>query len=369
MMPEQLCRWGILGTASIARKNWKAIRNSGNSTVAAVASRTLDRAQQFIAECQSHVPFDPPPAACGRYEELLERDDVHAVYIPLPTGIRRQWVVRAAEAGKHVLCEKPCGVDAGEVREMLDACRASHVQFMDGVMFMHSQRLPRLREILDDGQSVGDIRRIATQFSFCAPAGFLDQNIRAQRDLEPLGCLGDLGWYTIRFILWTLGYRLPERVTARLLREHGGGAGAPGVPLEFSAELLFPDAVSATFYCSFLTENQQWANISGSKGFAHVPDFVLPWFGSEVGFDVTNAAYRIHGCDFNMEHHTRRVAVPEYSNSFENAQETRMIRHFAGIVLSGELEPAWGEIALSTQRVLDACLQSARSGGQPVEVS
>jgi predicted dehydrogenase len=367
-MSEQLCRWGILGAASIARKNWKAIRNSGNATVAAVASRTPDRARQFIAECQSHAPFDPPPAACGRYEDLLARADVDAVYVPLPTGIRKNWVIRAAEAGKHVLCEKPCGVDAGEVREMLAACRANRVQFMDGVMFMHSARLSRLREVLDDGQSVGEIRRITAQFSFHAPEGFLAQNIRAQHDLEPLGCLGDLGWYTIRLILWTLGYQMPERVTGRLLREHGG-SGRPGVPLEFAAELLFADGVSAGFYCSFLAENQQWANISGSKGYLHVADFVLPWFGSELTFDVTNAAYRILGCDFNMESHSRRFTVAEYSNSFANSQEAHMIRRFSEIVLSGKLDPSWGEIALATQSVLDACLRSARDGGREVPVS
>src|SRR6185369_7862941 len=113
-MPQPLCRWGILGTANIARKNWKAIRNAGNSTVVAVASRDRARAQTYIDECQAHVPFAPAPAACGSYAELLDRRDVDAVYIPLPTGVRKEWVIRAAEAGKHVLCEKPCGVTVAD---------------------------------------------------------------------------------------------------------------------------------------------------------------------------------------------------------------------------------------------------------------
>src|SRR5262245_20201809 len=121
-MPQPICRWGILGTANIARKNWQAIRNAGNSSLIAVASRRLERAQAFIDLCQSAVPMGPAPAACGSYEELLARHDVDAVYIPLPTGIRKRWVVRAAEAGKHVLCEKPCAVNAADLREMLDAC-------------------------------------------------------------------------------------------------------------------------------------------------------------------------------------------------------------------------------------------------------
>ena len=108
-MQKAICRWGILGAAEIARKNWQAIRNAPNCSLTAVASRDLDRCRRFIGECQRHAPFDPPPRACGSYEELLASDDVDAVYIPLPTGIRKPWAIRAAEAGKHVLVEKPVG--------------------------------------------------------------------------------------------------------------------------------------------------------------------------------------------------------------------------------------------------------------------
>src|SRR6516225_3372734 len=109
-MSTPLCRWGILGTAWIARKNWKAIRNAGNSTLTAVASRDAERVRRFIEECQADVPLTPVPAACASYQELLDRDDIDAVYIPLPTGIRKDWVIQAARSGKHVLCEKPCAV-------------------------------------------------------------------------------------------------------------------------------------------------------------------------------------------------------------------------------------------------------------------
>src|SRR5262245_11200876 len=178
-MPEPLCRWGILGTARIARKNWKAIRNAGNSTLVTVASRERERARCFIAECQADVPLTPEPVPCGSYQELLDRRDVDAVYIPLPTGIRKEWVIQAARAGKHILCEQPCGLSSADVRAMLDTCRENRVQFMDGVMFMHSQRLPLLRQILDDGKSVGTVRRITCQFSFKAADDFLTTNIRA----------------------------------------------------------------------------------------------------------------------------------------------------------------------------------------------
>jgi predicted dehydrogenase len=357
-----MCRWGILGTAGIARKNWQAIALSGNATVTAVASRSLDRSRRFIAECQAACPLPSAPAAVGSYDELLARADVDAVYVPLPTGVRKEWVLKAAGAGKHVLVEKPVGVTVADVRDMLAACDRSRVQFMDGVMFMHSRRLEALRRALDDGESVGRIRRIAAQFSFHAPEGFLQENIRGDSRLEPHGCLGDLGWYTIRFALWVMKYELPTEVTARLLAEAGPKDRPDKVPFEFSAEMLFHGGVSASFYCSFQTENEQWAVVSGTKGLVHVPDFVLPFFGDEVRFDVTNSVFQIAGCDFDMQRRTRPVVVPEYSNSHPTAQEANMFRTFSTLVAAGRRDPHWGEVALRTQLVMDACRRSARSG-------
>lgn len=101
-MTEKQIRWGILGAADIARKNWHAIFNSGHR-ITAVASRDLARAQEFINRVQAQRPFPQPPAAMGDYEALLARPDVDAVYIPLPTGVRKEWVLRAAAAGKHIV--------------------------------------------------------------------------------------------------------------------------------------------------------------------------------------------------------------------------------------------------------------------------
>jgi predicted dehydrogenase len=362
MVEPGLCRWGILGTAGIARKNWQAIARAGNAVVAAVASRSIDRSRRFVAECQAGCPVSSMPATLGSYDELLARADVDAVYVPLPTGVRKEWVLRAAEAGKHVLVEKPVGVTADDVRDMLAACDRHRVQLMDGVMFMHSRRLEALRRTLDDGQSVGRVRRIVAQFSFDAPEGFGQENIRADSRLEPHGCLGDLGWYTIRFALWVMKFELPTRVDARLLAEAGPPGRPDKVPFEVSAELLFPGGVSAALYCSFQTENQQWANVSGTKGFVHVPDFVLPFFGDEVRFEVTNSVFEVAGCDFDMQRRTRAVVVPEYGNSHPSAQEANLFRTFSTLVTTGRIDGRWGEIALATQRVLDACAQSAKEG-------
>jgi predicted dehydrogenase len=367
-MPDRICRWGILGTANIARKNWQAIRLAENATLTAVASRNAERARQFIDECQGHVPFPSPPKPLGSYDELLRAADIDAIYLPLPTGVRTEWAIRAAEAKKHVLVEKPVGAAAAEVEAILAACRKNRVQFMDGVMFMHSARLTKLREIIDDGESVGEIRRITAQFTFRGGEDFLAQNIRANHELEPLGCLGDLGWYTIRFSLWAMKYQMPVFVTGRLIQEAKRLPKGNGAPTEFAMELVFPNGATAANYCSFLAENSQFATISGTKGYAHLRDFVLPFCGSHVDFTVTNAAHRHAGCDFLAEDWTRTIAVAEYATGQATAQEVNMIRNFSNLVLSGSPDESWGEIALKTQRVVDACLQSARQNGQPVEV-
>ncbi len=360
-MTQTHCRWGILGTAKIARKNWKALRMAGNAALVGVGSRSAERANEFIAACQADVPFSQAPTGCT-YDELLNRSDVDAVYVPLPTGIRREWVIKAAEAGKHVLCEKPCGPTAGDLEAMLAACRKNHVQFMDGVMFMHGARLPLMRQVLDDGTSVGEVRRIASQFTFAAAPEFLTTNIRVDDSLEPLGCLGDLGWYNLRFSLWAMKYQMPQAVTGRIIAEHGS------VPTEFSGELHFAGGASAAFYCSFRTEAQQWAHISGTKGWLYLADFVLPWHGHASAFEANTPVFHVNGCTYHMESHPKRHAAREYSDGDPTAQEANMMRTFSNLVFSGQRDESWGAIALQTQRVLDACLASARAGGRSVQI-
>jgi len=367
-MSENICRWGILGSAGIARKNWQSIKNSGNATLVGVASRSIDRAQSYIDECQAHIGFQEKPRAFGSYDDMIASPDIDAVYIPLPTGLRKEWVIRAAAAGKHVLCEKPCGVDVAEMEEILAACAQANVQFMDGVMFMHSGRLDKIREVLEDGESIGKLRRIATLFSFCAPEEFLTGDIRMNSDLEPLGCLGDLGWYNIRFALWVMKYEMPNRVTGRLLNAASREDSPQPVPTEFSGELFFNEGVSSSFYCSFLTEHQQLATVSGTRGNLRLDDFVLPFMGNEAAFTVSNAQFSQEVCDFHMKRFEKRVAVAEYSDSHPTSQETNLFRNFSDLVLGGQPDPVWGEIALKTQKVMMACVESARLGGESVEI-
>lgn len=355
-------RWGIMGGAGIARKNWEAIRLSGSGVVTAVGSRDLGRAQAFVDQCQSEAPFASKPTAVEGYEALLARSDVDAVYIPLPTGIRAEWVERAAAAGKHVMCEKPCAGSAVALRSMLEACRKAGVQFMDGTMFQHSSRLEAVRRVLDDAGRFGELRRVSSAFSFLADDGFARENIRGDAGLEPMGCLGDLGWYNVRISLWALGWKRPVRVSARCHRWMRRGGGAP-VPAEVTVELEFEGGVTAGFYCSFAAADQQWVQFSGTRGGIRLDDFVLPFDGRSLEFETRQSEFVVKGCDFRMRTSARSEVVPEAPTRDAGAQESRMFRTFAECVARGAGDAFWPRIALETQEVLDACMQAIVATG------
>lgn len=350
---DERIRWGILSTAQIARKNWRAIQLSGNGVVAAVGSRTLESSQRFIAENQAVAPFAATPRAFGSYAELLAAPDIDAVYVPLPTGLRKEWLLRAAAAGKHIVSEKPCATSVADLREILDACRRHRVQFMDGVMFMHSGRLARMREVLDDGASVGPLRRISSDFSYLPPKEFYRTNIRSHSALEPLGCLGDLGWYCVRLSLWANGGRLPRSVTGRTLAQLGRTDSPTPVPTDFAGELHFADGLVADFRCSFVADFHQSALITGANGTLSLDDFVLPRAEPESAFLVNG----------------RRNTVAEHGTAHATSQETNLFRNFAAQIQSGTSNEQWPTIALNTQRVIEALWQSAELGGQPVPLA
>lgn len=366
-MTTPTCRWGILGAAFIARKNWQAIRDAGNASLAAVASRDLARAEAFIAECQSSAPHAVLPEAMPSYEALLARTDIDAVYIPLPTGVRKEWVLRAAAAGKHVLVEKPVGCDAADVEEMIAACERHRVQFMDGVMFMHGRRLQRLRQVLD--RDAGRIRHIASQFSVMSDEDFQRTNIRAHGTLEPLGCLGDLGWYNLRFSLWAMNEAAPSHVTGCIHEGTAAESGSPSVPVAFSGTLTFPGGCSASFYCSFTAAVAQWAIVSGEGALVQVPDFVLPFPGTCTTFRITRSDFVLDRCRTDVPEGLHVETIDEPASNAPGSQESAMFHEFSRLVLSGERDPRWPQASLLTQRVLDACLLSAREGSRVVLLS
>jgi predicted dehydrogenase len=353
--------WGFLGAAGIAEKNWASVRRSGNGVLKSVGSRDIAKAQTFIESCQASQPFKIAPQAVGGYEEILSDPEIDAVYIPLPTGIRKEWVIRAAEAGKHVLCEKPCAASLEDLGEMIAACEANGVQFMDGVMFVHNERLSRILEVLENGEELGKVRRIESCFSFLGDEEF-EGNIRLDSRLEPAGCLGDLGWYCLRMTLSCFQNTLPERVRAFMLEEKNG------VPVEIRADLYFSDDRSASFHCSFTTSLEQTCRISGTKGTLSLDDFVQPIEGSETSFRLTQLGSLNEGCNYSTTAKRREVKIPGKSTNDVGSQETLLFRKFGELVLRGKVDSSWPERSMLTQKVMDAVLKSAREGGEAVSL-
>src|SRR3954454_13702139 len=138
MTASQPLRIGILGAANIARAFTAACAPSQEVTVAAVASRGLDKAEAFAREVNI-------PRALGSYDDLLTDPDIDAVYVPLPNSMHAEWAIRAAEAGKHVLCEKPLALTASEARAMFNIAQAHKVKLREGYPYMAQAQMAMLR--------------------------------------------------------------------------------------------------------------------------------------------------------------------------------------------------------------------------------
>lgn len=367
MHEESVC-WGVLGAADIVRKNWQAIRNSRNGWLKAIASRSKQRSANFIEQCQRLVPFEKPVEAVEGYESLLNDPQIDAVYIPLPTGVRDQWALSAIEAGKHVLIEKPCSQSAEGLRKIVAAASAKNLQVIDGVMFAHSDRFQGLLNYIHQQNVIGKVRRISSQFSFCADSSWAKSNIRGNANLEPFGALGDLGWYCIRLALEIMQKQLPIEVIGRTITPYSQNKDDIAVPFEFEAKLIFADAVHTEFYCSFVTAIQQLFTISGTNGYISMEDFVLPFSERQPQFEIVNSEFDTETCDFKMRRNGKTVAFDEASNSSDDSQEARLFRNFNQCVLSGNIVEDWPEISLKTQLVMDALMKSANEESTPVKI-
>lgn len=326
-MTSGIVRWGILSTANIATKVCRALDRAANATPLAVASRSAERAREWAREHGVERSY-------GSYEELLRDPEIDAVYIGLPPSMHHEWTIKAAEAKKHVLCEKPLALNLWQAEEMAQACIRNGVNLMDGVMWVHHIRTPQMRGHLESGE-LGDLRRITSAFCFRWDELPRD-NIRLNRELGG-GCLGDLGWYCVRATWWALGV-LPERVfaTARFVND---------VTFNLSATMWFPEHRMASFDCGFDIVMRQWLEIAGTKKNLVCDDFVLPW-------NTAQSRYWLH--DGQGGNATFVVG--------DCTQEMRMIEHFSQHVQSGQHNTHWIAEALTTQRICDALEESARSG-------
>jgi xylose dehydrogenase (NAD/NADP) len=246
--------WGIISTADINRKVIPGAKESPKVELAAVASRDQTRAEEYARTWGIERAY-------GSYEALLADTGVEAVYISLPNTLHCEWSIRALEAGKHVLCEKPLSRHTEEVEAAFDAAERTGRLLSEAFMYRHNPQTRRLRELVENG-AIGELRLIRSTFSYSL---YDADNIRLRTDVEG-GALMDVGCYCIS------GSRLlggePESVYGQ------AWYGPSGTDWVFAATLRFPGDVLAVFDCGTAMPERDELEAVGSEGSLFLDD---PW--------------------------------------------------------------------------------------------
>ncbi|KAG0553509.1 hypothetical protein KC19_12G017100 [Ceratodon purpureus] len=346
-------RFGILGCAGIAEKLVRAMLMLPEQVqITAVGSRSLGKAQAFAA--RNKLPADVK--LYESYDAVLDDGEVDAVYLPLPTGLHLEWVTKAAEKGKHVLLEKPVAPTVEELDEFLAVVERNQLQFMDGTMFMHHPRTAQMQQVLRNSQVVGELREVIAVFitDLGVPTGWTS-DIRGQPHLDGLGCLGDIGWYCIRLILWAYDFEMPHTVTAH----SGSKLSDTGVLTVCGATFEWKDGRIGTMRTSFLGDMVMKGICAGSKGTLEIDDFVIPKKEDLASYRVKEATVwedRSIGWGSREEVHQVKTSLP---------QEALMVQEFSRLVSNildgGVPEPVWVTVARKTQILLNAVKSSIES--------
>jgi predicted dehydrogenase len=316
-------RWGILGVANINTRLLPSFPRCQHAELCAIASRDAGKAQ--TAATAAGIP-----RAHGSYESLLSDPDIDVVYIPLPNTLHTEWTRKAADHGKHILCEKPLTPTAPLAQELIEYCAARNVKLMDGFMWPHHPRTARIRQAIDSG-AIGQVLRVAGAFTFPLP---LDpSNIRLRPEMAG-GSLLDVGCYPVFGIRWAFGEE-PVKVYATARYDLG-------VDLETNGIVWLADGRVGTFDCGFTLPMRQWLEITGSEGVLRVPQMWVPRPG--------HMTYTID----------REGQAPEVVRVEDEDQIAHMIDHFSLAVQGAEVVRPDPSEAVKTLRVLDALAEAAR---------
>jgi predicted dehydrogenase len=320
-------RWGILSTAHINRVVIPGLKESPDTELVAVASRTDARAAEYAQQWGI-------PKAHGTYEALLADADVDAVYISLPNGPHVEWSIKALEAGKHVLCEKPLSRRAADVKRAFDAAARADRLLMEAFMWRHHPQTKKVAELVRDG-AIGDVRFQRTSFSFPIAK---DDDVRLAADLDG-GALMDVGCYCISASRLVGGE--PLEVTGRQV------IGKSGVDVRFVGTLVMPGGALAQIDCGFDLPDRAFIEIAGSEGSLQVDN---PFHAPKPGIRLQR------GSEVEV---IEVETVDKYLLQSENF--SRAIR--------GVEEPLLGySDALGQARTIEALYSSADAGGAPVRL-
>lgn len=328
-MSQSKLRWGILGDAKINQRLLPAFRAAKTVELRAIASRTMEKAKAASAR-------DGIPVAHGSYLDLLKDPAIDAVYIPLPNHMHDEWTRKAADHGKHVLCEKPLTVKAKEAEALVAYCRSKNVRLMDGFMWPHHPRTHKLRYALDAGV-IGRVEKVNAAFTFNLD-GLPTDNIRMQPAAGGGGLL-DVGCYTTFAIRWWMRAE-PVKVWA-------AATFVNDVDVAMSGVFTFADGRTANFDCGFTHPLRTWVEIVGTAGVIRVPNMWIP---------DDRAVYQVHRQDGMFDTQIEEVATPG-----EN-QMVHMLDDFAAAVWEKREPYPNPDEAVKTGRVMDALAKSAREG-------
>ena len=272
-------RWGIIGTGTIAHQFARGVLRSETGDLVAVASRSDSKARDFARTYQL-------PHAHGSYEALLNDPDVDVVYIATPHPHHREWTLCAAEAKKHILCEKPLGVHYDEAVEMLQAAWENNVFFMEAYMYRCHPQIARMLDLIRAG-AIGDVRTITARFSFYA-----EYDLEGRLFNQTLGGGGilDLGGYCTSIARLIAG--AASGTVAEPERVFGVGQIGPesGVDEFASALLLFPGGIVANLSCGLRLQQDNDVRIEGTRGTLILP---TPWLANIEGGEAQIIIHRI----------------------------------------------------------------------------
>lgn len=253
------CNWGILGPGFIAtRAVIPAIQELSNSRLLAIASSNEQRAREVALRFGIERFY-------ADYQALLDDPDIDLVYIALPNHLHRQWTIRAADAGKHVLCEKPLALDAAECGEMITACDRAKVLLMEAVMYRFHPRMRYMKQMLV-ARELGDVRFLHAAFSFnLSPPN----NYRAFKRFGG-GALLDVGSYCVNAARWLIG---SEPVSSQVVNSYN----QESIDVNTSAILRFGQDVTAHIQSSFVAAEHQVIEVVGTTGAVTAPFAFTAW--------------------------------------------------------------------------------------------
>ncbi len=327
-------RWGILGGASwIARDAvMPAIQRSRNGRVTTVASRDPAKTAPTLKHLGDF-------RYCG-YEELLAAKDVDAIYIPLPNSMHAEWCIKAAEAGKAVLCDKPLAMNAAETERVVAAFAKANVPLMENFMYRFHPQHARVREMIDSGL-IGEVREARTHLSVDLMSPPDLNNIRMIPAMGG-GALLDMGCYMISAARMLMQSEpLKMRAWWKIDPQTGVDIACAGV-MEFSGGRV------ALVSCSFEATANGHYSVTGTKGVIEAPRALILGLGTRV-----KEALIVH---MDADGKRSEEIIPA-ADHYQLAAEA-----FAGAVLAGKPVPLPPQESIANMRAIDAFARSAREG-------